>query len=77
MQDKNPKIVNCRKNNVKRTMPRARKNIRDKTPVNSANSSEDGVSLKEAGDLIYELLSGGLSAVANEIIAEIELSEDD
>jgi hypothetical protein len=52
------------------------KNDRGEITGNCVNISEDGVSLYRIGDSIYELLFEQLSSVANEIIAEIELSDD-
>jgi hypothetical protein len=46
-------------------------------PVSSEIISEENVSAEKTRDLLDEILSGRLSAVANEIIAEIELSNDD
>ena len=82
MQDekKKTKSFNLMKNNVKESKEQSSvsiKKIRGKAPGNCVNTSEDGVSLKEFGDLIYEVLSGQLSKVAHEIIAEIELSDND
>ena len=47
-----------------------------KAPGDSVNTSEDRVSLNEIGDSIYQVLSEQLSTVANEIMAEIELSDN-
>ncbi len=53
------------------------KKVRGKPPGNCVNSSEGGISPNKVGDLIYQVLSGQLSTVVNEIIVEVELSDND
>jgi hypothetical protein len=53
------------------------KNDINETPCNGMNSTGDEASLNIVGDSIYQVLFGRLSAVANEIISEIELSDSD
>jgi hypothetical protein len=47
------------------------------TALNTVGNDKDRITyLKENRDLLYDVLSGSLSSVANEIMAEIELSDD-
>ena len=48
-----------------------------KAPGDSVNISEDAVSENKTGGLIWEVLSEQMSVVAKEIIAEIELDDND